>query len=40
VEADLQKHGLPKLIGVLDLVQNGIIVDYKTSGHSMWGASL
>jgi putative RecB family exonuclease len=34
VEADLQEHGLPKLIGVLDLVQAGIIVDYKTSGQT------
>lgn len=31
VEADLSDHGLPKLIGVLDLVRsNGRIVDYKT----------
>jgi len=34
VEADLCEHGLPKLIGVLDLVQGGIIVDYKTSGQT------
>lgn len=34
VEADLRSHGLPKLIGVLDLVQAGVIVDYKTSGKS------
>jgi len=31
VEADLSHHGLPKLIGVLDLVRSGgRIVDYKT----------
>lgn len=34
VEADLHEHGLPTLIGVLDLVQAGIIVDYKTSGQT------
>ena len=34
VEADLRGHGLPTLIGVLDLVQAGIIVDYKTSGQT------
>lgn len=34
VEADLSEHGLPKLIGVLDLVQTSIIVDYKTSGQT------
>lgn len=31
VEADLKSHGLPKLIGVLDLVQQRQIIDYKTS---------
>ena len=31
VEADLHHHGLPKLIGVLDLVQRGEIIDYKTA---------
>lgn len=31
VEADLKSHGLPKLIGVLDLVQAKQIIDYKTS---------
>ena len=31
VEADLYKHGLPKLIGILDLVQQGQIIDYKTT---------
>jgi hypothetical protein len=30
VEADLSKHGLPKLIGVIDLVQQGRIIDFKT----------
>ena len=34
VEADLHAHGLPKLIGVLDLVQGGRIIDYKTSGQT------
>ena len=34
VEADLHEHGLPTSIGVLDLVQAGIIVDYKTSGQT------
>jgi putative RecB family exonuclease len=34
VEADLHEHGLPTLIGVLDLVQAGVIVDYKTSGQT------
>ena len=31
VESDLKEHGLPKLIGILDLVQQGLIIDYKTS---------
>ncbi|MCX6851068.1 MAG: PD-(D/E)XK nuclease family protein, partial [Verrucomicrobia bacterium] len=31
VEADLQQHGLPRLIGILDLVQQCQIIDYKTS---------
>ncbi|MBE7157909.1 MAG: PD-(D/E)XK nuclease family protein [Rhodospirillales bacterium] len=31
VEADLARHGLPTLVGVLDLVQDGRIVDFKTS---------
>ncbi len=31
VEADLSSHGLPTLIGVLDLVQNQTIIDFKTS---------
>jgi putative RecB family exonuclease len=34
VETDLHQHGLPTLIGVLDLVQAGIIIDYKTSGQT------
>ena len=31
IEADLREHGLPQLVGILDLVQQGRIVDYKTS---------
>ena len=35
VEADLSKHGLPKLIGIIDLVRHGgQIVDFKTSGKT------
>ncbi len=35
VEADLAKHGLPKLIGILDLVRSGSrIVDFKTVGQT------
>ena len=35
VEADLKHHGLPKLIGILDLVRaGGVIVDYKTSAQT------
>lgn len=35
VEADLGHHGLPKLIGIIDLVRaGGIIVDFKVSGKS------
>ena len=35
VEADLTAHGLPRLIGVLDLVrQSGRIVDFKSSGKT------
>ena len=35
VEADLSKHGLPILIGVLDLVRSGgRIVDFKSSGKT------
>ena len=34
-EADLTQHGLPKLIGILDLVRaGGRIVDYKTVGQT------
>ena len=34
-EADLTQHGLPKLIGILDLVRaRGRIVDYKTVGQT------
>ena len=31
VEADLSRHGLPTLVGVLDLVQNGRLIDFKTT---------
>lgn len=31
VEADLHEHGLPRLIGVLDLVQQEQVIDYKTA---------
>jgi putative RecB family exonuclease len=34
VEADLKQHGLPRVIGILDLVQGGKIVDYKTTGQT------
>jgi hypothetical protein len=35
VEADLSKHGLPILIGVLDLVRaGGRIVDFKSTGKT------
>ena len=35
VEADLSQHGLPRLIGILDLVRaGGRIVDYKTVGQT------
>ena len=35
VEADLSKHGLPTLVGVIDLVRaGGRIVDFKTSGKT------
>ena len=34
VESDLREHGLPKLVGILDLVQAGKIIDYKTSGQT------
>jgi len=31
IEADLVNHGLPRLIGVLDLVQQKKVIDYKTT---------
>jgi putative RecB family exonuclease len=34
VEADLREHGLPILIGILDLVQEGKVIDFKTSGQT------
>lgn len=35
VEADLHRHGLPKLVGIIDLVRPpGRIVDFKTSGKT------
>jgi putative RecB family exonuclease len=35
VEADLKNHGLPKLVGILDLVRKGSrIVDFKSSGKT------
>jgi putative RecB family exonuclease len=35
VEADLSKHGLPTLLGILDLVRAGArIVDFKTTGKT------
>lgn len=35
MEADLSKHGLPTLIGILDLVRaGGRIVDFKTAGKT------
>ena len=34
VEADLSHHGLPRLIGILDLVQEGKIIDFKTSSST------
>jgi RecB family exonuclease len=35
VEADLKAHGLPRLIGILDLVRaGGRIVDFKTTGQT------
>lgn len=34
VEADLSGHGLPRLIGVLDLVQSGTIVEFKTAAST------
>ena len=34
VEADLSSHGLPTLVGVLDLVQDRRIIDFKTSAST------
>lgn len=35
VETDLRKHGLPILVGIMDLVRSGgRIVDFKTSGQT------
>ena len=34
VEADLSSHGLPRLVGVLDLVQDRRIIDFKTAGQT------
>ena len=34
VEADLSSHGLPRLVGMLDLVQGGRIIDLKTVGQT------
>ena len=34
VEADLSSHGLPTLVGVLDLVQDQRIIDFKTSAST------
>ena len=35
VEADLSHHGLPRLIGIIDLVREGArIVDFKTTGQT------
>ena len=34
VEADLSKHGLPSLVGTLDLVQDGRVVEFKTTAST------
>ncbi|OAI56742.1 hypothetical protein AYO49_00505 [Verrucomicrobiaceae bacterium SCGC AG-212-N21] len=34
IEADLAHHGLPRIIGILDLVQQGRIIDYKTASST------
>lgn len=34
VEADLAKHGLPVLRGILDLVQSGVVIDFKTASQT------
>jgi len=34
IDADLNQHGLPKLVGILDLVQEKQIVDFKTASST------
>lgn len=34
IEADLAARGLPRIIGILDLVQQGRIIDYKTASST------
>ena len=34
VEADLSSHGLPQLVGVLGLVQDSRVIDFKTVGQT------
>jgi putative RecB family exonuclease len=34
VEADLSEHGLPKLVGILDLVQQRVIIDFKSASQT------
>ncbi len=34
VEADLAGHALPRLVGIIDLVQNGTIIDFKTCAQA------
>lgn len=34
VEADLKEHGLPKLVGILDIVEQKQIIDYKTTSST------
>lgn len=33
-EVDLNQHGLPKLVGILDLIQNRRIIDFKTASST------
>lgn len=40
IEADLTKHGLPRIIGIIDLVQEGSIIDFKTSSSTPNAASV
>ncbi len=40
IEADLSQHGLPRLIGILDLVQQGTIIDFKTCSSTPNAASV